>query len=72
MDKESSIGSEINELKIFAQGLENDIVSIRNALIFDYNNGILEGNINRLKMIKRIMYGSGRYDLLSKRVLYAF
>ena len=35
-----AINSDIEELKIFAQGLQNDIESIRNALKCDYNNGV--------------------------------
>ena len=35
-----------------------------------YGNGFIEGNNNRLKMIKRIMYGRAKMQLLATRVLY--
>ena len=69
---DSALSSEIKELSIFAQGLQSDIECIKNALIYPYSNGILEGNVNRLKMIKRMMYGRAGYRLLSKRILYSF
>jgi transposase len=59
-----------NIFYVFVKGLKNDIDAIRNALIYSYNNGLLEGHINRLKVIKRIMYGRAKYDLLRKKVLY--
>ena len=69
---DSALSTQINELRIFTQGLQNDIQSIKNALIYPYSNGILEDNVNRLKMIKRMMYGRSGYRLLSKRILYSF
>jgi hypothetical protein len=35
-----------------------------------WSNGQLEGQVNRLKLIKRMMYGRGGFDLLRRRVLY--
>lgn len=69
---DSALSSEIKELSIFAQGLQSDIECIKNALIYTYSNGILEGNVNRLKMIKRMMYGRAGYRLLSKKISYSF
>jgi transposase len=54
----------------FVQGLKKDIVAIRNALVYEYSNGVLEGSINKLKTIKRMMYGRARYELLRKKILY--
>ena len=70
----------INEnLKSATQGFSNftkrlldDIEPIRNALLYDWSNGPLEGNINRIKMIKRTMYGRAGFDLLRKKVLFSF
>lgn len=50
--------------------MKTDIKEINNALIYRYSNGLLEGNINRLKTIKRQMYGRAKFDLLRKKVLY--
>jgi transposase len=41
------------------------------ALTYGWNNGSVEGHINRLKLIKRMMYGRGKPDLLKARVLRA-
>lgn len=53
-----------------AKKMKADLDAIKNALIYPYSNGILEGNINRLKAIKRQMYGRAKFDLLRKKVLY--
>nr|WP_243830564.1 transposase [Petrotoga sibirica] len=41
----------------FVNGLKRDIQAIRNAIIYEYNNGLAEGSVNKLKVIKGIMYG---------------
>lgn len=56
----------------FTKRLLDDIEPVRNALLYDWNNGPLEGNINRIKMIKRTMYGHAGFDLLKKKVLFSF
>ena len=40
-----------------------------NGLSLDYSSGQVEGNVNRIKMIKRQMFGRAKSDLLRKRVL---
>jgi transposase len=62
--------SGIVELKNFAQGLEKDLKAIEAALTYEWSNGPVEGHNNRLKMIKRQMYGRAKFDLLRQRVLY--
>jgi transposase len=47
-----------------------DIAAVANAVELPYSNGFIEGNNNRLKMIKRIMYGRAKMQLLAIRVLY--
>ena len=61
----------IGELRYFAIGLENDLAAVEAALTYEWSNGPVEGNNNRLKMIKRQMYGRAGFDLLRLRVLYA-
>ena len=51
-----------------ARGLQ-DLDAVRNALLLPWSNGQVEGQINRLKLIKRQMYGRAGFDLLRKRVL---
>lgn len=54
----------------FADGLKQDSKAVRAALELPWSNGPTEGHINRLKYLKRMMYGRGNDDLLRKRVLW--
>ena len=54
----------------FASGLKQDEAAIRAALTTSWSNGPTEGHVNRLKCIKRSMYGRAKDDLLRKRVLW--
>lgn len=54
----------------YAHRLRSDLQAIRNSFIQPYSNGRLEGQINRLKTIKRVTYGRASLKLLEKRVLY--
>ena len=55
----------------FAQGLLTDYTAVLAGLTLPVSNGQLEGQINRLKMIKRQMFGRANFDLLRRRVLTA-
>ncbi len=46
------------------------MIDAEHGLTLPWSNGPLEGNINRLKLIKRSMYGRAEFDLLKLRVLY--
>lgn len=63
--------SVIGELKSFATGLLSDLQSIENAINLHWSNGPVEGNVNKLKTIKRQMYGRASFDLLRKRLVLA-
>jgi transposase len=63
--------SQLTELANFATGLKREEASIEAALKYTYSNGVAEGHVNRLKMIKRTMYGRASFELLRKRVLAA-
>ena len=52
-------------------GLRRDYDAVRNGLTLPHSSGSVEGNVNRIKMIKRQMYGRANFDLLRKRVLLA-
>jgi transposase len=54
----------------FADGLRQDYKAVRAALELPWSNGPTEGHINRLKYLKRMMYGRGSDDLLRKRVIW--
>ena len=58
-----------HKLAIFADGLLQDCEAVKAALTLEWSNGQVEGQINRLKMIKRQMYGRAGFDLLRQRVL---
>lgn len=55
----------------FAAGLRLDGEAVVAALSSEWSNGQTEGQINRLKMIKRQMYGRANFDLLRARALHA-
>jgi transposase len=61
--------SGLTALKNFAAGLERDKTAVLAALSLPYSNGQTEGQVNRLKLIKRQMYGRAKFDLLRLRVL---
>lgn len=54
----------------FINGLTRDITAVKNAITYDYNNGLAEGSVNKLKVIKRIMYGRNSFDMLYKKILW--
>lgn len=59
----------IQALKGFVAGLRRDYSAVVAALWLPYSNRQVEGQINRLKLIKRTMYGRANFDLLKQRVL---
>jgi transposase len=63
--------SGITELVNFAQGLEQERSALHAALTLSYRNGPVEGKINKLKYIKRSMYGRSAFPLLRQKVLKA-
>src|SRR5207248_5899039 len=63
--------SNLPELKAFARGLEQDRVAIEAALREEWSNGQTEGQVHRLKLLKRQMYGRAKFDLLRAKVLFA-
>jgi transposase len=60
-----------SELSSFAAGLRQDEAAVRTALELPWSNGQTEGQITKLKLIKRQMYGRAKHDLLRARVLHA-
>jgi transposase len=68
---EAADESNVLELKRFASGLKQDYAAVRAGIELPWSNGQLEGQVNRLKLIKRVMYGRAGFDLLRLRVLAA-
>jgi transposase len=58
-------------LRRFAKRLSADYEAVRAAVKLGWSNGPVEGQINRLKMLKRTMYGRAGLDLLGRRFLLA-
>jgi transposase len=63
--------SRIPELQSFATGVEKDKEAVRAGLTWWINNGVVEGHVTKLKLIKRQGYGQAGFPLLRKRVLHA-
>ena len=60
-----------SDLRSFAEGLRQDLAAVWAALATPWSNGQTEGQITRLKLIKRSMYGRAKLDLLRIRVMAA-
>ncbi|MFF9206721.1 transposase [Streptomyces sp. NPDC014986] len=58
-------------ISTFAAGLESDFGAVTAGLTTDWNSGFVEGTVNRIKMLKRQMFGRAGFPLLRKRVLLA-
>ncbi len=63
--------SKLPELQSFAAGIEKDKDAVRAGLTWWINNGMVEGHVTKLKLIKRQGYGRAGFPLLRKRVLHA-
>jgi transposase len=66
-----AISSGIDALARFARGLQDDLVAIRAGLTLAWSNGVTEGQIHRLKLVKRQGYGRAGFALLRQCVLQA-
>jgi transposase len=60
-----------SELRAFAAGIRRDYDAVLAALLVPWSNGQVEGQVNRVKLLKRAMYGRASFALLRKRVLRA-
>ena len=56
-------------LKSLARGLLRDIEAVQNGIRMPWSNGAVEGHVNRIKSIKRQMYGRASFELLRKKVI---
>jgi transposase len=63
--------SQIPELRSFAAGGERDKAAVKAGLTLQESNGMVEGKVNKLKLIKRMGYGRAGFPLLRQRVLHA-
>ena len=59
------------ELARFVRGLQDDLSAITSGLTLEWSNGVTEGQIHHLKLVKRQGYGRASFSLLRQRVLHA-
>jgi transposase len=66
-----ALASQIPEFRSFVQGIERDKAAVSAGLTLPTSNGLVEGKVNKLKLIKRMSYGRAGFPLLRQRVLHA-
>jgi len=67
---EQAIRSGIPELGSFVAGIERDYDAVHAALRLPWSQGVTEGKVNKLKTLKRVMYGRAGFALLRQRLLH--
>lgn len=53
---EKSLPLGLMNLDVFISGLKQDNDAVMNAIITDFSNGLVEGTVNKIKLVKRVMY----------------
>lgn len=61
--------TKISSLKTFVIGLKKDYQAVRNTIRLNFTNGITEGFVNKLKAVKRTMYGRAGINLLKRKIV---
>ncbi len=64
-----AVNSGIEPLARFAQGMKDDLAAIQAGLTLPWSNGVTEGQVNRLKLLKRQGYGRANVALLRQRMV---
>lgn len=59
----------IREINSFINGINRDIDAVKNSITYTYSNGLAEGSVNKIKVIKRIMYGRCNFSTLRLKIL---
>ena len=68
---EAAATSSVPEFREVANGMRRDRAAIEAALTHEWSSGQVEGQVTRIKLLKRQMFGRAKFDLLRKRVLLA-
>jgi len=63
--------SQVRELQTFAAGIRKDLAAVTAGLTSHWNSGPVEGNVTRIKLLKRQSYGRAGFPLLRRRILLA-
>ncbi|MEV6358359.1 transposase [Streptomyces hydrogenans] len=66
---ETAATADLPSFQRFARHLERDLDAVTAGLTHPWNFGVVEGHANRIKMLKRQMFGRAGFELLRKRVL---
>jgi transposase len=61
---------DIPEIQTYINGVRKYINAVKNGISLVYNNGLAEGSVNKIKVIKSIMYGRNSFDLLKAKALF--
>ncbi|MCT9003738.1 transposase [Streptomyces rhizosphaerihabitans] len=61
--------TDLPELQLFVVGIRSDLGAVTAGLTLPFSSGAVEGQVNRIKMLKRQMSGRAGVDLLRKRIL---
>lgn len=61
--------SDIPEIHSFITGIKQDLAAVKAAIRYPHSNGVAEGNVNLIKLLKRVMFGRASFDLLRAKVL---
>ena len=74
LDRLDKFINEFRDSKVngFINGIEKDIAPIKNAISFPYSSGFVEGNNNKFKLLKRILYGRSKLVNLFKKCYVPF
>ena len=61
--------TKVNTLRAFITGIKMDFKAVKNTIKYNVTNGITEGFVNKLKVVKRVMYGRAGLELLKKKMI---
>lgn len=61
--------SELPKVVTFVKGIQLDLEAVKNTLTYHVSNGIVEGYVNKLKTVKRILYGRAKLPLLQRKMI---
>jgi transposase len=69
--RELNLVGDLPELRSFAAGIRRDLSAVINGLTLEHSSGAVEGNVTRVKRLKRDGYGRAKFDLLRAQKLIA-
>ena len=67
---EKALKLNLKELNSFINGIKRDKTAIENTITYRFTNGLAEGSVNKLKTLKRTMYGKASFETLKRKLLW--